>query len=403
MAEPCLIPSRAGHKHSPDRGDAPDAKGCRDMQRSEDRVFMALVIAATAALLLIIQPYFGAILWALVAALMFEPVMERLSRRLKGRRTLAASLTLLLIIVVAVVPAILLAIFIVQEILALYGRIASGGIDIGHIFAQFQAALPDWAVRMLERAGLSDLDAMRQRLTGVIAGSFQTVATRAFTISQSAFGFVLTLGVMLYLAFFLLRDGQAMAVRLEESIPLRPGLRRPLLDKVVTVIRATIKGSLVVAILQGLIGGVVFWLLGVGGALLWGIAMGFFSLLPAIGTGLIWVPVAIYLLISGAIWQGVVLILCGIFVIGMVDNVVRPVLVGRDTQMPDYMVFLSTLGGIELFGFNGFVIGPVIAALFMAVWDIFAKARRRRGSTDRRLEDRTDGDEPGEQVPEPGV
>lgn len=371
------------------------------MQRAEDRFFIALVIAVTAALLLVIQPYFGAILWALVAALMFEPVMDNLNHQLGGRRTLAASLTLVIIIVVAVAPAILLGIFIVQEILALYGRISSGGIDIGHIFAQFQGALPDWAVRMLERAGLSDLDAMRQRLTGAIAGSFQTVATRAFTISQSAFGFVLTLGVMLYLAFFLLRDGRQMAERLEESIPLRPGLRRPLLDKMVTVIRATIKGSLVVAILQGLIGGVIFWLLGVGGALLWGIAMAFFSLLPAIGTGLIWAPVAIYLLISGAVWQGVVLILCGIFIIGMVDNVVRPVLVGRDTQMPDYMVFLSTLGGLELFGFNGFVIGPVIAALFMAVWDIFAKARRRRDLGERRTSNDPSGER--EQAPEPGV
>jgi len=377
------------------------------MQRAEDRFFIALVIAVTVALLLIIQPYFGAILWGLVAALMFEPVMERLNDRFGGRRTLAASLTLVIIIVVAVAPAILLAIFIVQEILAIYGRISSGGIDIGHIFAQFQALLPDWAVRMLQRAGLADLDALRQRLTGIISGSFQTVAARAFTISQSAFGFVLTLGVMLYLAFFLLRDGQTMAARLEESIPLRPGLRRPLLDKIVTVIRATIKGSLVVAILQGLIGGVVFWFLGVGGALLWGIAMAFFSLLPAIGTGLIWAPVAIYLLISGDIWQGVVLILCGIFVIGMVDNVVRPVLVGRDTQMPDYMVFLSTLGGIELFGFNGFVIGPVIAALFMAVWDIFAKARRQRVPADRRRVDDSGAEarESGvvEQVPRPGV
>jgi len=377
------------------------------MQRAEDRFFIALVIAVTVALLLIIQPYFGAILWGLVAALMFEPVMERLNDRFGGRRTLAASLTLVIIIVVAVAPAILLAIFIVQEILAIYGRISSGGIDIGHIFAQFQALLPDWAVRMLQRAGLADLDALRQRLTGIISGSFQTVAARAFTISQSAFGFVLTLGVMLYLAFFLLRDGQTMAARLEESIPLRPGLRRPLLDKIVTVIRATIKGSLVVAILQGLIGGVVFWFLGVGGALLWGIAMAFFSLLPAIGTGLIWAPVAIYLLISGDIWQGVVLILCGIFVIGMVDNVVRPVLVGRDTQMPDYMVFLSTLGGIELFGFNGFVIGPVIAALFMAVWDIFAKARRQRVPADRRRVDDSGAEarESGvvEQVSRPGV
>lgn len=364
------------------------------MQRAEDRFFIALVIAVTAALILLIQPFFGAILWALVAALMFEPMMERIVRRLGGRRTLAASLTLLIIIVVVVAPAIILGMFIAKETVAIYGRIESGGIDIGAIFARFQALLPEWATSLLRRYGLSDFDALRQRVTSLVSGSFQTLAGRAFDISQSAFSFVLMLGVMLYLAFFLLRDGQRMAVRLEEAIPLRPGLRRPLLDKIVTVIRATIKGSLVVAILQGLMGGVIFWLLGVGGALLWGIAMAFFSLVPAIGTGLIWAPVAIYLLISGAVWQGVVLILCGFFVIGMVDNVVRPVLVGRDTQMPDYMVFLSTLGGIELFGFNGFVIGPVIAALFMAVWDIYVKARRRRGTEERRALDDVASDPP---------
>lgn len=352
------------------------------MKRGENRFFVALVVGVTLALALIVRPFFGAILWALVAALMFEPLMNRLVHNLGGRRNLSASITLLSIIGAVVLPALLLGLFMAREVIAIYGRMQTGNLDINRIFAQFQRLLPDWATDMLQRYGLYNLDALRERATTAIAGSFQTLAGQAFNISQSAFGFILTLGVMLYLAFFLLRDGQAMAQRIEKSIPLPPSLRRQLLGKMVTVIRATIKGSLVVAILQGLIGGMIFWFLGVGGALLWGIAMGFLSLVPAIGTGLIWVPVAIYLLISGAIWQGIVLVACGILVIGMVDNVVRPVLVGRDTQMPDYMVFISTLGGLELFGFNGFVIGPVIAALFMAVWEIFAEARLR--SDDRR-------------------
>ena len=348
------------------------------MQRAEDRFFVVLVVLVTVALALIIRPYFGAVLWAIVAALLFEPVMDRLAHRLAGRRNLAASLTLLMILFLIVVPALVLGLFIVREVIAIYGRIESGSININHIFAQFQAVLPDWATSLLERYGLSDLSMLRQRVTTGVAGSFQTLASRAFDISQSAFGLFLALSVMLYLAFFLLRDGQKLAIRLEDCIPLRPRLRRPLLAKIATVIRATIKGSLAVAVLQGLIGGTIFWILGVGGALLWGIAMGFFSLIPAIGTGLIWAPVALYLLISGSVWQGIVLIVCGLFVIGMVDNVVRPILVGRDTKMPDYMVFISTLGGLELFGFNGLVVGPVIAALFMAVWDIYAKAQRHR-------------------------
>jgi predicted PurR-regulated permease PerM len=175
---------------------------------------------------------------------------------------------------------------------------------------------------------------------------------------------------MLYLTFFLLRDGSGLAHQIEDAVPLRPDLRRALLDKFTTVIRATVKGSLIVALIQGLIGGIVLWALGVHGAALWGAAMAFMSLLPAIGTGLVWAPIAIYLLASGAIWQGSVLIFCGMFVIGMVDNVLRPILVGRDVKMPDYVVLISTLGGLDIFGINGFVIGPVIAALFMAIWTI---------------------------------
>jgi predicted PurR-regulated permease PerM len=180
--------------------------------------------------------------------------------------------------------------------------------------------------------------------------------------------------VMLYLAFFLLRDGDRLSLQIGSRIPLLVEHKIALSEKFATVIRATIKGSLVVAMVQGMIGGVIFWVLGVEAALLGGVAMGFFSLLPAIGTGLIWVPVAIYLLATGALWQGLVLIFCGLFVIGMVDNVLRPILVGKETRMPDYIVLISTLGGLSIFGINGFILGPVIAALFMAAWDIFGRA-----------------------------
>ena len=145
-----------------------------------------------------------------------------------------------------------------------------------------------------------------------------------------------------------------------------------MVGKFTTVIRATVKGNIVVAASQGALGGMIFWILGIQGPVLWGVLMAFLSLLPAVGAGLIWVPVAIYFLATGAVWQGVVLTAFGVFVIGLVDNILRPVLVGKDTKMPDYIVLISTLGGMALFGLTGFVIGPVIAALFMASWDLFA-------------------------------
>ncbi|MNL01659.1 putative inner membrane protein [compost metagenome] len=125
--------------------------------------------------------------------------------------------------------------------------------------------------------------------------------------------------------------------------------------------------------MQGALGGIIFSILSIQGALLWGVIMGFLSLLPAIGAGLIWVPVAVYFLLTGAVVKGAVLIAFGVLVIGMVDNVLRPILVGKDTKMPDYVVLISTLGGMALFGLNGFVIGPLIAALFMASWDLFSQ------------------------------
>ena len=203
-----------------------------------------------------------------------------------------------------------------------------------------------------------------------MASSFQTLAGQAFTVGQSAFGLFLALGVMLYLTFFLLRDGVTIAARVEQAIPLPARQRALLIMKFVAVVRATIKGSLIVAILQGTVGGLTFWILGLQGALLWGVAMAVFSLFPAVGTGLVWVPVTIYLIATGALWQGVALALCGFFIISSIDNIVRPILVGRDARMPDYIVLIATLGGFEMMGFNGFIVGPVIAAMFLAALDI---------------------------------
>ena len=145
------------------------------------------------------------------------------------------------------------------------------------------------------------------------------------------------------------------------------------------MIRATVKGNVLVAAAQGTLGGLAFWVLGVHAPILWAVVMAFLSLLPAVGAALIWAPVALYLLATGQLWQGFGLIAFGVFVIGLVDNVLRPILVGKDTRMPDYVVLISTVGGLALIGINGFVIGPLVAAMFMtALADTRCRARRRR-------------------------
>lgn len=344
--------------------------------RADDKVFYALVIALTAGFAYVMGPFFAAILWALIAAILFSPMARRIEQRFPKRQNTAALLTLIFIIAMVIVPAIILALALAQEVSYFYEQIQSGHIDFRKIFEQIQGALPGWATAMLERIGLGNFSEAREMLSDWFVASFRSVATQTLQFGQSAFSFVVAFGVMLYLTFFLLRDGPMLGDKFAAAAPIRATQREALIAQFVTVIRATIKGSIVVAIVQGLIGGVVFSLLGIQGALLWGVLMGVFSLLPAIGTGLVWVPVAIYLLATGALWQGLALVFCGLFVIGMVDNVLRPILVGRDTRIPDYVVLISTLGGIELFGFSGIVIGPVIAAMFIAVWKLMADIRQ---------------------------
>ncbi|MDB5715800.1 MAG: putative permease [Sphingomonadales bacterium] len=347
----------------------------KSLPKIEDRVFGAMVIVVSLGFAIILWPFFGAVLWALVATILFEPLNRRLLARMPARRNLASAITLVAVVGLVVVPAMILGALLLQEASGLYVRLQSGQIDFPAYFASAQSALPHWVNKLLERVGLTDFQAAQQKIGAGIANSIETLTARAVNIGQSAFGFLIALSVMLYLTFFFMRDATELSALVDRAVPLRAEQRQALAARFIAVVRATIQGSLIVAILQGAIGGVLFWLLGVQGAVLWGVAMAFFSLLPAIGTGLVWVPVAAYLLLTGSIWQGAVLVFCGLFVIGMVDNVLRPILVGRTTRIPDYIVLISTLGGIEVFGFNGFVIGPVIAALFISVWEIFTASR----------------------------
>ncbi|MCJ2177304.1 AI-2E family transporter [Novosphingobium album (ex Hu et al. 2023)] len=334
----------------------------------EDGGFITLVVVITVAFAFLLAPYFGAVLWGVIAAIMFQPMTARLSRRLGGRANLATSIVLLGLVAVFVVPTILLGISLVNEATSLYNQISSGEINVGKMIHDLHAALPSSVKRFIAQYGLSDFTRMRNEFGSSITSSLQGIAGRLLTVGQGALSFIAGLGVMLYLSFFLLRDGDHYGNLVRDALPLHHETRDSLIQHFLLVVRATMRGTVVVAVVQGLLGGIIFSALGIEGALIWGVMMGFFSLLPAVGTGIIWVPTAIYLFATGAMGKAAILVFCGVFIIGMVDNVLRPILVGRDTRMPDFVVLIATLAGLELFGLNGFVIGPVIAALFMAVW-----------------------------------
>lgn len=332
------------------------------------KTFLVLIVAVSVAFAWILWPFYGAVFWAVVLAIVFSPVYRRLEAAMAPRRTLAALATVLIILLVVILPLGVVASLMLQEGASLYGRIQSGEISFSRYLQQMLDALPAWLTGLLDRYGLTSLAELRERMSAGITKSIQFVATHALTAGQNAFEFIISFFLMLYLLFFFLRDGQRLSRSIRNAVPLQEELERKLFIKFVDVIRATMKGNIVVAVVQGALGGLIFWFLGIHAPVLWAVLMAFLSLLPAVGTALVWLPVAIYLLVSGQIWQGVLLIAYGVLVIGLVDNILRPVLVGKDTKMPDYLVLMSTLGGMAIFGLNGFIIGPVIAAMFIAVW-----------------------------------
>lgn len=339
------------------------------------RALLLLLAAVSAAMVWILLPFYGPILWGTVLALLFAPLYRRLSVRLRQRRTLAALLTLLVVMLLVVLPAVSIGLALASEASTLYARLQSGEVDPARYFRGVFEALPASITAWLDRFGLVDFSTLQQRLTDALAQGSRLIAAQALGIGQGTFDFVVQLFITLYLAFFLIRDGEGLARTLRRAIPLAPAHLKELSAKFTVVIRATVKGNLLVAALQGLLGGLAFWFLDVKGALLWAVAMAFLSLLPAVGAALVWAPVALYFLLTGAIWQGLVLSAWGVLVIGLVDNLLRPLLVGKDTRLPDYVVLLTTLGGMAVFGINGFVIGPTIAAMFVAVWHIYGATR----------------------------
>ena len=341
----------------------------------QQKTFLLVLIVVSLAFGWILLPFYGAVFWGSVLAIIFTPFYRRLLIFMHQRQNLAALTTLLLCLIMVILPFTLITTSLLQEGVAIYQRIQSGELNFGAYFQQIMSALPSWMVNFLDRMGLTNISELKNMLSnGALQGS-QLIATEALNMGQNTFAFIISFGIMLYLLFFLLRDGAVLSAKIKQAIPLSTEHKRHLFSKFTTVVRATVKGNIAVAALQGILGGVMFSFLDIQGALLWGFVMAFLSLLPAVGAGLIWAPVAIYFLLTGALWQGITLIAFGVLVIGMVDNVLRPILVGKDTQLPDYVVLISTLGGMVIFGLNGFVIGPVIAALFISGWDLFSSTR----------------------------
>lgn len=337
----------------------------------ENRTFFGLVALVTLGFAWMIRGFLMPVFWAVVLAVLFWPVFGELRSRMGERGSAAALATVLLVIVAVVVPVGLVAAAVTSEAVDLYGRVARGEIRLAASVEAVRGWQPE-VERLATRFNV-DLDRVALSLSEGALAVGQSLVARLLSLGQSALQMLLMVAVSLYVLFFFLRDGERLHAALVRALPLGDPRERRLFRRFADLTRATVKGTFVVAIVQGALGGAAFAALGLSAPVLWGVMMALLSLIPALGAALVWGPAAIYLFVTGAWVKGLILVAFGAGVVGLADNVLRPMLVGRSVGMPDYLILISTLGGLTAFGVSGLVIGPVVAGLFLSVWNILTE------------------------------
>ncbi|TFG66341.1 MAG: AI-2E family transporter, partial [Gemmatimonadales bacterium] len=320
--------------------------------------------------LAMIRTFLLALLLAGVFSGMCFPLFRRLTGRLGGRTRLAAVVTLMVVVFVVIVPLSIFLGIVVSQALAVSETVGP--------WIEAQLRSPDaldalWAyVPQLEwlRPYQDQLVAKAGELAAVVGGFLVSSVASA---TRGTASFLLSLFVMLYAMFFFLISGPALLARMLYYLPLPPGDEARMIDRFVSVTRATLKGSLVIGVVQGTLAGLGFLVAGIPSAAFWGTVMAVLSIIPAIGSGLVWLPAVIFLLATGEGFTALLLGAWCVAVVGTVDNFMRPWLIGKDTRMPDLLILLGTLGGLILFGAAGFIVGPIVAALFVTAWDIYGR------------------------------
>jgi predicted PurR-regulated permease PerM len=316
----------------------------------------------------ILQPFIHAIAWAVVFAIVFYPVYVFLERILKGR-ALSSLITLLIIIVAIIGPFTYFSFILVDETVNLVQHINQDTLDsIVNVFAHSKIAHAIEKIQSyLGMETISNTDSLMEN----IRGTGKTVAHSLSAGIGNLAAMVINSVLMLFALFFFLKDGRIILSGIREYLPFSEDDKNRLMSKVRDMVISTVYGGVVIALLQGILGGIGFYFLGIKSPVLWGCAMTIMSFLPLIGTFSIWGPATGYLFFEGDYVRAVILLLYGTLVITMVDNILRPIIISGRTKMPTLAVFFSVLGGIKFFGPIGFIMGPLVLALFVAVFEIF--------------------------------
>jgi predicted PurR-regulated permease PerM len=333
-------------------------------------LFMALVLLVTVSFFLLIKDFLLACFWAIILAVVFDPTYQRFRQYYKNSDKLSLFLTMLLIILVFVIPLSTITLMVTEESTGYYNKIQSGEINPQRYFQDTLALLPKF--NHLSHIGGISVEQISTSFGNAFAQAIKYIAQQVPAMTQNLLNLIVQVALAFYILFFLLRDGHQLMRKFISLIPIGDRIEIELFERFTSVARATVKGGLIVAVIQGCIGGLLFWFVGIPAAFLWGMLMIILSLLP-IGSALVWAPAAAILFLQGQTVKAIIIVSVGILAIGLIDNFLRPRLIGKDSKMSDYLVMVSTLGGLAWFSLTGFVLGPIIAALFVTCWEILGK------------------------------
>ncbi len=335
--------------------------------------FLFLLILSGVGVFLLFRPFLTAIVVGGVLATLLYGMYKMFRKALFGNQGVAALLVCLFALIVVVTPVSVLLGFAVNEANAF-------------IHSEQAARLLDDAGHFVENLPFIDGTLDGEGATGSISDSLGSAGSGTIGFIGAAYqgvsGIVIWLFMMIFSLFYFLIDGSRFLSQFSRFSPFHESQDRLIFQKFVSISRAMVKGTLVVALVQGALGGIAFWIVGISSPVLWAILMSVASLVPMLGAGLVWFPTGLYLLLTGNIWQGVFMLAFGALVISLIDNILRPKLVGRDTEMHPLLVLFATIGGISLFGVSGILIGPIIISIFLVLAEIYAHEYGSGGTGD---------------------
>jgi predicted PurR-regulated permease PerM len=341
--------------------------------------FITLLIVLTISLYvcwLMLQPFFNVLLWATVLAVVFYPMHRRIRARM-GRPGLAAVVSTLLVIVFILLPVTFITVAVVRELTGAAQRLQAG-------MADFSLASWPWVGWIMDRAS-EYIHIDREAAQKFVVERMQTwgavLASSTLVVVGGAVGAVVQMVLVVFTLFYLFRDGERIKQAAYRMLPIERVQAHDIAIRTREVIGATVNGVLVIAAIQGTLGTLMFWILGLPSPLLWGVVMFFLCMIPMAGAFLVWAPAAIYLALTGHLVRALVLVIWGVLVIGTIDNVLSPRLVGQRAKLHELLVFFAVLGGLEVFGVLGLVLGPVVVAITLALIEMVRQANRPPSET----------------------